>query len=109
MSQSVWKIMIDPAFQNCEKIFPGQQRKVRTIVDYFKENENVRKIIIFGSSITNRCHLRSDVDFYLELDKDVPTKVNDYWDFEYDKWTSYMVDDRMLEEIKRTGVVVYEK
>ena len=71
-----------------------------------KENASVEKIIIFGSSITDRCHIDSDVDVYVQLSDPVPISFA-ACDFVYDLWTNYTVDQRLLSEILSKGVVVY--
>ncbi len=104
----VWKICIDQPFMNCNKIYPIQQKKVASIISSVKNNPNVKRITIFGSSVTDRCHIDSDVDVYIELEKleHLVFYVND---FVYDLWTNFTVDERMIQEIKKKGVVVYER
>lgn len=50
----MWKICIDEdkVYRGVEYIFPTQQLDVGKIIQSFSKNENVRKIIIFGSSVT---------------------------------------------------------
>lgn len=105
----MWRVCLENPFKNCQYVFPMQQRKVERIVNYYKKNPHVKRIVIFGSSVTPYCHPGSDVDFYLELDEDVSTRVREYWDFEYDRWTNFTVDSRMNDEIHKTGVEVYNK
>ena len=73
-----------------------------------KNNDNVIKIIVFGSSVTSKCHAGSDVDFYVEVKEDKRI-ITDYLDFLYDLWTNYTVDENMKKEIFKKGVVVYER
>ena len=49
-----WKICINHPFQNCSRIYPIQQQKVFRIVEHLRKNTNVKRIIIFGSSVTER-------------------------------------------------------
>lgn len=58
--------------------------------------------------MTERCHIDSDVDIYVELN--YPEHLTfPAVDFVYDLWTNDTVDERMLEEIMKKGVVVYER
>lgn len=58
--------------------------------------------------MTERCHIYSDVDIYVELN--YPEHLTfPAFDFVYDLWTNDTVDERMLEEIMKKGVVVYER
>jgi len=108
MEKQKFKICIPNYFENCEYIHPLQQRKVSELVNYLKDNENVNKIIIFGSSVTNSCHNYSDVDIYLDL-KENKRVINKAFDFVFDKITNFMADDRLMKEINTKGVTVYER
>lgn len=49
------------------KIFPTKQRLVYNIVNEFKNNNILEKIIIFGSSITDKVKPTSDLDIAIKL------------------------------------------
>ena len=103
-----WKVCINNPFMNTNKIYPIQQRKVRELInDITKNNKDIKKIVIFGSSINDKCHIGSDVDIYVESDSK-QIKINEQHDFEYDLWTNYSVDERLKKEIEKKGVIVYE-
>ncbi len=101
-----WKVCINQPFKNCERIYPIQQRKVRELIDDISNDASVKRIIVFGSSVTDRCHIGSDVDLFVEtsIDRDPISKTHD---FAYDVWTNHTADERLTEEINRHGVVVY--
>lgn len=103
-----WKICIDNPFKNCERIYPIQQRKVRELIDDISKKKDVNKIMIFGSSTTDACHIGSDVDIYVdsELSEGLVTRPHD---FEFDLWTPSTVDKRLLQEIMSKGVTVYDQ
>lgn len=102
-----WKIFSEP-FQNAEHIFPLQQKRTKQIIDYLKNDSNVHSITIFGSSVTPQCHNESDLDIYVEIKEDKPL-IHTYFDFLYDLWTNYSVDENLLKEISEKGVKVYER
>lgn len=104
-----WNIVIKEPFMNCDRIYPLQQRKISELIAYLKDNKNVQKIIIFGSSVTSRCNINSDVDIYVELKEKENLLKDKYFNFLYDLWTNFDVDDRLYNEIQKKGVVVYEK
>lgn len=85
-----------------------QQRRVAELVEHLKTNDNVNEIIIFGSSVTNRCHTESDVDIYCNI-TEKRRVINKYLDFPYDLFTNFGVDENLYNEIVSTGVVVYKK
>lgn len=95
-------------FMNCDSINPIQQKRVLQLINLITKTNEVKKIIIFGSSVTQRCRIDSDVDIYVELTEKKKT-ITEYLDFVYDYWTNYDVDERLFKEIVETGVVVYEK
>lgn len=100
-----YKICIDRPFINCEKIYPIQQQKVRELLDCI-DYENVSSVIIFGSSVNNKCHVDSDLDVYMEL-KTEKYPIVSALHFAYDLWTNYSVDEHLLKEIHKEGVFVY--
>ena len=106
---SSWKVCIERTFKNCEHIYPIQQRKVREVLDIAEANPSVKEVIIFGSSVSSKCHIGSDLDIYMEVDDDInPLSrfgFNPEW--KYDLFTNYMVDDRLYKEIVAKGVKVY--
>lgn len=103
-----FKIVINEPFLNCERIYPIQQRKVKELVEYLKNNKNIISIIIFGSSVTDKCHIGSDVDIYITLKKEEKI-INRYFDFPFDLWTNFTVDEYLKKEILKKGVIVYEQ
>lgn len=105
---TTWKICVSPAFQNCEHIHPLQQKNVARMLNDFRKDENIVKVIVFGSSVSPRCHNESDLDLYVVLKKEKKV-IQNYYDFTYDIWTNFSVDERMLNEIQKKGVVVYER
>ena len=105
----MWKICIAEPFMNCEKIYPIQQKKVKRLIDILSNNSNVKKIIIFGSSVSDRCHIDSDIDIFIELEKEERRLIKRYIDFRFDLWTNFDVDDRLLNEIMKDGVLVWQE
>ena len=104
-----WRVCIQDPFKNCEKIYPIQQKKVKQMINNIKEDSNVEKIVVFGSSVQDTCHTGSDVDFYIVLKQDQKITFKKTLSFMYDIWTNYTVDSRMYEEITKKGVTVYER
>ena len=56
--------------QNIEYIHPLKQKIIVDIVKEAKKDKSVRSIRVFGSSITNRCDLNSDLDLCIEWNLD---------------------------------------
>lgn len=103
-----WRICVKKPFLNCNKIYPMQQPKVLEILEDVKKDNNVLKVIIFGSSVTYNCHSESDVDIYLELKENSSVDLQ-YHDFLFDLWNNFTVDTRLKSEIMKKGVTVYDR
>ena len=101
-----WRICIDRPFANCNRVHPLQQRKVRELLDDITANASVESVILFGSSVTQRCHVGSDVDLYVKTE-DEGCLVSRPHDFPFDLWTPRTADDGLKHEIEKTGVTVY--
>lgn len=102
-----FKICISKPFENCERIYPIQQERVSEIIKQIKKDSNVLKAIIFGSSVTNACHIDSDIDIYFQLAKNKKVKLQNV-DYQIDTWTNFSVDKNLYSKIFETGVVVYD-
>ena len=42
-----WRVCIQDPFENCEKIYPIQQKKVKQMINNIKEDSNVEKIDVY--------------------------------------------------------------
>ena len=97
-------------FLNINKIFPTQQEAVAEMIEVCKKIPNIRKIIIFGSSVTPRCTPESDIDIYFETAKEMNKwpSIGSHT-VVFDKWDNFTVDKNLYDEIMKTGVLVYER
>jgi predicted nucleotidyltransferase len=105
----LWNVVAKP-FKNIHRIFPTQQVEIAKMIDVCKNIANVKRIIIFGSSVTAQCNPWSDIDIYFELNKEM-NKLPVVKDTQavWDKWDTFSVDKNLLSEILDKGVVVYER
>ena len=104
-----WRAFAKP-YQNITRIFPTQQADVGRMIDVCKDDANIQKIIIFGSSVTPLCNPWSDIDIYFEMKEprsNFPSTGSRTAIF--DKWDNFSVDDDLMHEIATKGVVVYER
>lgn len=108
MSMETWNICIDDPFYHCERVYPLQQKKVKRLIEAVKDDRNVLRVFIFGSSVTSACQVFSDVDAYFVLRND-ENPVKKGMDFACDFWTNYTADESLKREIKMKGVLVYER
>lgn len=102
--------IVSDYFNNVSLIHPLKQKQVFKLISNLKGNKNINKIVIFGSSVTNRCRTGSDLDFYVDMSEQVDlNKLLPSILSNYDYWNNYTVDKRLLSEIEKKGVVVYER
>ena len=52
-----WRVCIQDPFENCEKVYPIQQKKVKQMINNIKEDSNVEKKDEFGSILQDTCHM----------------------------------------------------
>lgn len=102
------------SISNIERVYPIQQEDVSRVLQGIISTGKAKKVVIFGSSVSCRCSLLSDIDVYCELDKNFEftepySACKVLPETPIDIWTNYMVNDILLEEINRRGVVVYER
>ena len=80
------------------------------MINACRDDGNIKKIVIFGSSVTSACNPWSDIDVYFEMEHDVnkfPVAKNA--ENAFDKWSNFTVSEELLNEINEKGVVVYER
>lgn len=108
MERYKYRVCVSEPFLHCELIFPNQQKYIKDLLATLKKDNNIEKIIIFGSSLKPSCHIDSDIDIYLELKENKKVEFP-YITKPYDYWNNYTVDDNLKNEIFKTGVTVYER
>jgi hypothetical protein len=68
-----WKfnsVVADTSFRNVNRINPIKQNIVKDIVAQAKNDQEVRKMIIFGSSTRYDCDITSDLDVCIDWKDD---------------------------------------
>lgn len=105
----MWNV-VSEYFWNAPAIHPMRQGDVAKMVNLCKYNNNIQKVIIFGSTVTAHCHSWSDIDIYFELSDNIGylPVVKDS-DVTFDKWTNFNVSPELYEEIIKTGVPVFQR
>lgn len=103
--------VIDKPFRGIKHVHPLQQEDVSLIVDACRKVPDVKRVILFGSSVTARCCVTSDLDLYFVLEDRDPSKIpfvktraeqDIFWNGT-PEWSDFK------EEIRATGVIVYER
>ena len=62
-----YRIVVDnPVAKNIEYIHPLKQKMVNDITNHARKDKFVKRIIVFGSAVTNRCTPFSDLDICID-------------------------------------------
>ena len=104
-----WNVVDGCDFYNCSRIFPTQQRDVQNLLDLWRNDSNIKRVIIFGSSVTTACNPWSDIDVFVDIKEPVDVLKKPECVVNFDIWTNFDVDSRLMSEISDKGVVVYER
>lgn len=102
---------------NLEYVFPLMMPEVSNIVKSLSKLEFVEKIVVFGSAVTTAANPWSDLDIYVEVDKDCDVNLSKHLPldsrFAIDLWTNRMLEDcdatNFKNEVDKKGVVIWER
>ncbi len=98
------------SFQNANRVHPLMQLRVERLIHGMSRDENIRRMVLFGSALQFRCGSNSDLDIYIE--KQDPERKLPYlpdMDCEIDIVTNLSFDSKLYQEIERTGLVLFER
>ncbi len=103
-------VMDGISFQKANQVHPLMQARVEKLISHFREDPNVKKLVLFGSSIKFSCNSCSDIDLYIEkYEKDGKLLPLPELDYEIDIITNLPADSRLYREIDHTGLLLLER
>ncbi len=101
--------------KNICRIYPLKQRQVSDIYQAAKAFPEIKRILIFGSSVTPRCRIDSDLDICIDETSGDGKKIFDMQKAMGDisGWNCDIVmfgnlGEKMKETVVKEGVVIYE-
>ncbi len=109
---SMWDfpVMDGVDFQDANRVHPLMQKRVERLIREFAKDPNIRKVILFGSSLEFRCNSASDIDLYIEkYDSDKKLIDLPEIDCEIDLISNLSPASRLYKEIEQTGLLLYER
>lgn len=109
---SMWDfpVMDGVDFQDANRVHPLMQRRVERLIREFAKDPNIRRVILFGSSLEFRCNSTSDIDLYIEkYDSDKKLIDLPEIDCEIDLVSNLSPASRLYKEIEQTGLLLYER
>ena len=108
-------LVVQTDCRNMDRIYPLKQRQVSDIIQIAKSFPVIKKVIVFGSSITPKCHIGSDLDLCVEADTDdgmtifeLQKKIGEVCNWNCDIVMYANLGERLKKIIQSEGVVVYE-
>lgn len=103
-------VMEGISFENANRVHPLMQGRIEKLLREIFRDQNIRSVILFGSSLEFRCSSTSDIDLYIE--KYDPKKKLDSLpeiDCELDIITNLRPDNKLYQRIKETGLLLLER
>lgn len=102
--------------KNLEKVSGIKRKQVMECVDIVSKYPIIKKMIIFGSSVSDRCTEQSDVDICFDIDGStrgielysLSRDVRKACEYKCDILTYGKLKGRVKDEIDSKGVTVYE-
>lgn len=103
-------VMDGVTFPNANRIHPLMQHRVEKILLGIRRDQNVHRLILYGSSLEFHCNSASDIDLYIEkYDPDQKLAFFPDLDCEADIITNLPPDNRLYQEIMKTGLLLFER
>jgi len=97
-------------FPDANRIHPIMQKRVDTLIRILSRDNNIRKVVLFGSSLEFRCDSSSDIDLYIEkFDKDKKMENLPDLGCEVDVITNLSPESGLYQEIDKTGLLLFER
>lgn len=109
-------IVVKTDCKNIYRIYPLKQKIAAQLYKIGRDYAEIKKIYIFGSSVTSRCHIDSDIDICIDADVsdgmkifEIQSKVGDVCDWNCDIIMYSNLGNRLKETINKEGVIIYEQ
>lgn len=103
-------VMEGVTFRYANRIHPLMQRRVEKLIRGLEKDQNIRRLVLFGSSLEFRCSSSSDIDLYVEkYDLEKKLEYLPEIDCETDIITNLSPDHKLYQEIERTGLLLFER
>ena len=112
----IFPIVTQTDCKNIYRVYPLKQRSVAKIYEIAKNYPMIRKIYIFGSSVTNKCHVGSDLDICIDITaKDglmeykLYEEIGNASDWNCDILMYHHIGEKLKRQIEKEGVIIYEQ
>ena len=104
------------AVMNIDKVNHIKRDQVSSCIEIVKTLPRIKRMIIFGSSVTDYCSKDSDIDICLDIEGstkgmdlfEVSKNISKVCGYNCDMLTYGKLQGKIKEEVDTKGVVVYE-
>ena len=98
------------SFQNANRVHPLMQARVEKLIHHLLGDKNVKRAVLFGSSLEFRCSSYSDIDLYLEKhEKGKKLEPLPEVGCEVDIITDLPPESVLYREIDAKGLLLFER
>lgn len=98
------------SFQNANRVHPLMQARVEKLIHHLLGDKNVKRAVLFGSSLEFRCSSGSDIDLYIDkFEKGRKLQELPELDCEVDIVMDLSPESALYREIDRTGLILFER
>ena len=106
-----FEVVIEESYMNINCIHPLKQRDLCEIVKVAEQDEHIKEIIVFGSSVRFDCNSYSDIDIYVRRDGKLFKSPVDYDKVQSDVDVIYnhTCGQKLFNEITQTGVTIFRR
>lgn len=113
---SVFPIIVQTDCKKIYRVYPLKQRMAAEVYDIAKKYPEVRKVYLFGSAVTNKCHRDSDLDVCVDMvtedgmkEYDLNREIGDACNWDCDILMYRHIGSKLRNQIEEEGVVIYEQ
>lgn len=111
-TKNMWDfpVMNGVSFHNANRVHPLMQHRVEKIIHETLKDSNIRRLVLYGSSLEFRCSSSSDIDLYIEkYDPDKKLAFFPDLDCETDIITNLSSNHKLYQVIEQTGLLLFER
>lgn len=116
LNLTVFPIVVQTDCKNIYRVYPLKQKIAAKLYNIGKQYPEIRRIYIFGSSVTDKCNIHSDIDICIDADVsdglqiyNIQKNMGDACDWNCDIVMYNSLGTRLKNTIQKEGVVIYEQ
>lgn len=115
-SSECFPVVVESECKVINKVYPLKQKEVSLIFDLVSRYREVHRVYVFGSSVTSKCHMDSDIDICIDLDVcdglkvyEIENAIGNICNWNCDILVYSNLGNQLKDTIRREGVIVYEQ